>query len=45
MQDWSPALLQAMNGVLDMYLREVGLQSRPAPVLEIVRNRKPSVNV
>jgi hypothetical protein len=37
MQDWSAGLLQAMTGVLEMYVADLGLQKDSAPVLELVR--------
>jgi hypothetical protein len=39
MMKWSPELLQAVTGVLGMYVRELDLDKSPAPVLELVRNR------
>jgi hypothetical protein len=36
-RDWSPALLQAVNSLLEMYIGELGLQKSPASVLELVR--------
>jgi hypothetical protein len=38
-EDWSPALLQAVNGVLEMYVAELGLKKSPAAVLELVKKR------
>jgi hypothetical protein len=36
-EDWSPALLRAVNGVLELHLAELGFGS-PAPVLALVRS-------
>jgi hypothetical protein len=38
-EDWFPALLQAVNGVLEMYVAELGLKKSPAAVLELVKKR------
>jgi hypothetical protein len=36
-EEWSPALLRAFNGVLEMYIAELNFQKRPADVLELVK--------
>jgi hypothetical protein len=39
MGEWSPVLLRAIIGVLEMRVAEGGLRDAPATVLQLVRNQ------
>jgi hypothetical protein len=41
MHDWSPALLRAMIGTVELFVDELGLDHPPAAVLSFVRNQTP----